>query len=217
MSEFIKRNKPVFIIGVITALVFLIIIAVSQSRNEKSLLPGLVKVNEEEFTPEEQPIEEPQKPITEMSAAELDRMVEKTYKEGYSDNFSLLPGNPVDEAVSEKYKELEAQAYMTPEEVTSEFGDLNISYTDDGGYEPRKSKGYKFQTVVWTNNSDRAIKLVQLNPLFNELANGITLQPGESYAMEMYKEGNFRFTEDESRAFGSIAITRAAKYEAELN
>lgn len=217
MSEFIKRNKPVFIIGLITVIFFLIIIAVSQSRDEDSSLPGLVRVNEEEFTPEEPPIEEPEKPITEMSAAELDRMVAKIDKEGYSDNFSLLPGNPVDEAASEKYKELEAQAYMSPDEVKVEFGDLNISYTDEGGYEPRKTKAYKFQNVVWTNNSDRAIILRQLNPLFNELANGVTLQPGESYSMEMYKEGNLRVTEDESRAFGSIAITRAAKYEAGLN
>lgn len=217
MSEFIKRNQPVFIIGIITVIVFLVIIFVSQSRTEDSLLPGLVKVDEQEFTPEEEPIEEPERPITELSAAELDKIAEEMDRGEYKDNYSLLPGSPVDEALAEKFKELEAQAYMTPEEVKATFGEINISYTDEGGYEPRKSQGRKFQNITWTNNSDREIKLLQLNPLFNELASGVTLAPGESYTMELYKEGNFRFTEDESRAFGSITITRAAKYEAGLN
>ncbi len=219
MREFIKRNQPVFIVGAITIIVFLVIIGLSQSRDDNSLLPGLVKVGEQEFTPEETPIKEPEKPITEMTAAEIDKMVAKMdITEGkYDNNYSLLPGNPVDEAMEEKIKDLEAQAYMTPDEVKSEFGELNISYTDEGGYEPRKSPAYKFQNVTWTNNSDREIKLVQLNPLFTEFANGVILAPGESYTMELYKEGNFRFTEDESRAFGAVTITRAAKYEAGLN
>ena len=210
LKDFISRNMPVFIIGGVTALIFLIVILLSQT-NEDSILPGLIKIEDDSVSltiddseKEKQPID-----ISTLQPEEVDELVENfDYGTGkYDESFSLLPGDPRDEAMEARTQWYYDETRLTPEEVDTKHGKYLINYTEEG-FDPYKAEVYIHQTVVWINNTDKAITLSQISPRIDEWKNSDkTIAPGDSFEYQIPEiPGNWTYEEATTHKQGKLYI-----------
>lgn len=215
MKNFLKRNLPVFIIGGGLALIFVVAIVLSQNR-EQSILPNLIRISEEEDEVVDLPVARPVvEEEEELTPEEVEARVEQIdFGTGqYSNSESLLPGNPVDDAMYEKAQEYLEKTAMTEEEVASTFGTLEIRYTA-AGFTPNRPRGYTNQRIRWTNFSERPIEIIQLTPWFESWGQTPTkIAPGGTLEFIMPNEvGIWTYEDKESKDFGAILVERPNRY-----
>lgn len=94
---------------------------------------------------------------------------------------------------------------LTPEEQTASQAILEIQYTDTG-WSPNGTKGYRGQTVRWTNTTDKEITLKQLDPKFPELSGGVKIAPQKTFEFVLYKDNLWRYKEEKTQHYGFINI-----------
>jgi len=78
-----------------------------------------------------------------------------------------------------------------------------ISYTVDG-WEPMEAGILRNQLVKWTNSTEEMIEIEPLDKIYEELNEGIVLEPGESFEFRFTRKGIWRYQEKNSSNWGSI-------------
>lgn len=219
MLDFVKRNTPVFIIGGILAAIFIIFIIISQTKQPSPTEePNLIKVGEE---PQEIGIvgseKETSSPNGGLSTDERKAVIDDLGlgKGNYSNNVSLLPGDPADKAMEYTKKEFYEKMRLTPEEVEQNYGDAIIIFTENG-FEPARPKVKIFQTIVWINQTDKPIVLRQLTNKFSELKDKEILIEANSqleFKVPDAKVGKWAYEETTTHTYHSIIFEFANKYE----
>lgn len=194
--EYIRRNLPVFVIGIVTVAVFLIIILVSnRSPNSQSLLPALRKVSEDELSTQ---FDETQIPTTQFITPQ--------------DSPSTL--SPTEEqAVANDLERNQAYfedaAFMSSANVKQTYGVLEITFTLEQGFTPRKAKGYRYQTARIINDSDANIVLSQTGKKYSSWTDDKALTPGEFVEFDLEDTGLWTYIEEVNNMYGSINVEKA--------
>ncbi len=176
MKEFILRNKQIFITGAIIAGIFLLIILTSSTR----------KVNGPILAPSESSTEK--ETVTNPGANAGSNYTPKGLW-----NAPSLP----DEQVAEETPEEE------PAEKPTEI--LEITF-DDLGFSPSSTNGLKYQTVRWTNRTDKSIYLQQMKDFFEEFRKPVEIASGGILEFELTRTGMWGYKETDSGKMGSIFI-----------
>jgi hypothetical protein len=173
---------PVAIIGLVTFIVFLLIILFSQARTkEESKLPSLLKISD--TSSRETNAFEPMQ-----SGGDVDVNLEG----------SSLPSTLTQEQAE--------KTAMTSQEIDALFGVLEIVYTKDG-FSPKNVTGYSGQLVRWTNLTDAPIALVQRVDKFDEwMDTEKPIRPGEVFEFRLYKDSLWAYIEKDTQNYGSIYI-----------
>lgn len=220
IKEFLRRNAPVFVVGGILLASFLLVIYLSQNRSEPVEEPELVVVESEEEALEFRSLEElTAAEISEISPEELERVLEEygPNQGQYDSSFSLLPGNPGDEAINETREKFDELNKLNADQVQDNFGDVVIRYTEEG-FEPQSPVVYIYQSVIWVNETEEPITLRQLTQRFPDWNNSPkTLSPGEQFEYQIPNTliGKWPYEEAQSRKYGTLRIKYAIKSQIE--
>lgn len=78
-----------------------------------------------------------------------------------------------------------------------------IAYTENG-WEPMEAATLRTQMVRWTNTTEETIEIESLDRVYEELNNGIVLEPGESFEFTFARKGIWRYQEKNSANWGSV-------------
>lgn len=219
IKDFLRRNAPVFAIGGILLLSFLLVIYLSQNQETPAEEPELVVVEEEDQNELEFRSNEDLTAIDikELSPEEVERVLETYGKdEGqYARPFSLLPGNPADEAIRKTREDFDELSRLKEDQVKNNFGDIVIRYTENG-FEPKSPRVFMYQNVIWINETEDAIAIRQLTKKFDEWEDAPkVLGPGQQleYQIPETTMGNWAYEEATSRDYATLRIERAYIYE----
>lgn len=177
ISNFYDRNKPIFAIAVVLALIFIGLIA-------------YYKI----------------KPHVETQMTQINTSDEELYKITYEDTEQgnlQENGNGVYTDYSNNGSGSEPSAIQ--ESVDDKFGILEISYTSEG-FSPRVTRAKIGQSARWTNNTDAPIYIHQRKPTYPELETDTEIKPGESFSFVMSELGIWTYEERETKHFGSIEV-----------
>jgi plastocyanin len=178
ISKFFDRNKPIFLIAAVMALIFLALI----------LFYGL-------------------KPKDETGLSEITDSERSFFKVSYEDG-NEIPEEYIREnsgVTVQPSQENTEEKEPTQQEIDSIYGTLEISYTEDG-FKPGKIRAALGQVVSWTNETDRVIYFHQRKQTYPELKELKELKPGESFSFRLTELGIWTYDENESGDFGSIEV-----------
>jgi len=78
-----------------------------------------------------------------------------------------------------------------------------IFYTETG-WEPMEAGVLKTQLVKWTNNTAETIEIEPLDKTYEDLNDGVVLEPGESFEFNFARKGIWRYQEKNSSSWGSV-------------
>lgn len=213
-KKFLKRNAPVFIFGLIIALVFLLII-LTQPKDESRTPSGFRRVEEEIFEREPKEPEPAEKPTEYAPQIPSPENKGKPYfygeydpnlrdEEGYPKPPELgsteIPGWATETDI-QMIKIAEYEALQQRKEP------VHIGFDTEKGFNPVNANAYTGGKVVWTNNTDREIEIQQSLPIHQSLKNGVVLKPGESYTFRPLVDGLFSYAEINTRIFGTIWVS----------
>ena len=217
VKDFVRRNAPVFFLGAIIVLIFLIVIFAS-SKGRNITPAGFRKVEEEIFEDREstQPAEEKQGEY----APQIPNPgnVGKPYFYGeYNPNLRDEKGYPMAPAIgstvipdyADEQDKVETQA-LEYEEAQKRKQVVAIDFTTDG-FKPQLAQAYTGGTIVWTNRTATEIKLVQTLPIHLALKGGTVLAPGESFEFRPLVNKQFVYLDDYTKKSGSISIIDVTK------
>lgn len=181
IKDFFERNKSVFIIGLVTLVIFLSIIVVSEIRRIRgsSFGPEMIRV--------EGNFDTDVKESTETSGIDID---DESDIEGAvtESSYSLLP--------DEKYLQTDQQ-----------FGIMKIEYTNNG-FSPLNAKAVLNQKVRWINKTDQSVYIKQTASFFKEFKEPMLLPANGILEFRMYREGIWSYEEQTTKRFGSIIILK---------
>lgn len=193
MSSFFKRNIPVFVIGLLTVVVFIAVTVASQSKDKAaSTLPILVRLGQdpdtvEEFVPD----------LDEQEQPRAEDVIEQLASENQED-------------LNEQQKVL-AGLTLPPDEVNQRYGYLEIKVTSTG-IEPKNATGWVGQIVRWTNETDNPIELKQTTPMYEEWKNSNkVVAPGGTVELQLTQNRLWTYRELNLGFFGSIYANRPNK------
>jgi len=213
LKNFVKRNAPVFFLGLIVLLVFVAIILSSPGANN-SVPAGFKKVEESVFdnreptepTPEEKPTEyASQTPSPESKGkpyfyGEYNPSLRD--KDGYPT--PPLPGAaPLPASISKEalinMKNMATEVYQGRLQPTS------IVFTENG-FSPTDTSGYTGTPIIWTNKTAKEIKIVETVPTHEALKNGVVIKAGATFSFRPLKTGTFTYLESTSGKYGSVNV-----------
>lgn len=215
LKDFIKRNAPVFFLGLIITLVFIAII-LSQPTSENNVPAGFKKVEEKVFesgkpkepeTAETQPTEyAPQIPSPENKG--------KPYFYGeYDPNLRDDAGYPIPPKVgttsappNANEETLSEIQFIEQENYKLRTQTVQIDFTDSG-FKPADAMGFTGGKIIWTNKTTKDIRILQTLPIHEALKGGINLKPGESFEFRPLKDKQFTYVEANSQKYGSLMIS----------
>lgn len=213
LKKFLKRNAPVFIFGLIIALVFLLII-LTQPKGEDRTPSDFKRVEEEVFEREPKEPETAEKPTEYAPQIPSPENKGKPYfydeydpnlrdEEGYPKppepgSTPIPPGS--DETSVAMLKSLEYEVYQRRKRV------VTIGFTDELGFQPADEVAFTGGRIIWKNNTNRDILIEQTLPIHDALKNGIKLGPGESFEFRPLIDRFFSYVEAESKKYGTISI-----------
>ncbi len=213
LKKFLKRNAPVFIFGLVIALVFLLII-LTQPKDEDRTPSGFKRVEEEVFEREPKEPEPTEKPVEYAPQVANPENKGKPYfygeydpnlrdEEGYpkSPELGSTPIPPgADETDIAMLKSLEYEAYYRRKRVAE------ISFTDELGFQPADEVAFTGGRIVWKNNTNHDILIEQTLPIHDALKGGIKLGPGESFEFRPLIDRFFSYVEANSKKYGTVSI-----------
>ncbi len=191
MNAFIKRNTPVFIVGTITFVLFVVIILFSQNNNNDTTIPSLVKVPEqqaEELATEYTPQSIPQPNTTGNTST--------------NSPVDILPGEEI------RAKEVIESIKLTQDEIDAEYGILRVAYTEEG-FVPKNTNGYAGQLATFTNESDNPITIMETTVRLPQFATGLTLEPGGTVEFRLAGSRLWTYRETTSGDIGAIFVGTA--------
>ena len=112
----------------------------------------------------------------------------------------------LEEASESAEKETAADIHS---KVDERFGTLEIAFTE-GGFSPENTQGYAGQLVRWTNSTENDITFVQLNDLFEDLADPFIIKAGETfeYRLELRESGLWTYQNEGDTGRASIFVNR---------
>ena len=182
MFKIIKRNKFTILLGLILSVVFVVIIILSQSKeNNFSLTPA--KRNET-FEVETEPSQNSQTP-TETGESNIPTSNQPT------DNTEDLNLPTPKEVVDEKV------ANMEP---------IRIRFSEEKGFIPNDYTAIEDQTLIWENNTDRTIKITETIEKYTDLPEVVEIGAGQSYSLQLTEPKKWGYKELESGRVGTIYI-----------
>ena len=184
--NFIKRNLPIFIIGGLTVVVFIGIIIVSRAKSPDGL--NLEQVELETLTTENEVAESTESLMMGNTEPETGLIAEETTPE---------------EATSLIDKLKKSGHIITAEDYLP----IKIAFTE-GGFVPKVASGYEGQQVIWTNKTDKTLKMIQLRDFFDEIGDGIELAPGATFSVTLIGEGTWKYREMDNYYLGTIEISK---------
>jgi hypothetical protein len=180
VMDFIARNKPVFVIGFVTLLIFISIIAVSEVRRirNNNFGPVLIKV---EGNIETERVEALAAEETENSNQGGGVIIES-----FESTDSLLPD----------------KEYL---QTDLKFGTVRIEYTYKG-FDPVDAKVNLNQKVRWINNTDQTIFIKQNTLFFKEFKTPLLVPANGNAEFRMYHRGTWLYEEQITKTQGSVSI-----------
>ncbi|HXK52906.1 hypothetical protein H6802_01200 [Candidatus Nomurabacteria bacterium] len=208
LKDFIVRNKPIFAIGAITALVFLLIIAVGEEQNSSpSQLPILKKVTESisdklDSTNGANPQDQNYQQNT--STRESTTYVESKNEAKRLTDLALEQ----EAAEMERLKKFEETSQMTPAQVDAKYGALIITYTQEG-FTPKQTNGYINQLVIWNNDSNKPVIIRQITPSMEAFNEPVIIPVGGRFEMRLTNTGPWAYIEDATNLGGIIMVQNA--------
>src|SRR3989339_1102710 len=177
MKEFILRNKQIFITGLVIGGIFLLIILTSSARKVK----GPVLAPSETSTGKETV-------VNPAANAGSNYTPKGLWNAPSPSNEQVDENTPVEEEPVEK-----------PTEI------LEITF-DEKGFSPPSANGLKYQTIRWTNKSDKSIFIQQMKDFFEEFRKPVEIASGASLEFELNRTGMWGYKETESGKMASIFI-----------
>lgn len=212
IKNFLKRNAPIFIFGLIIALIF-VIITLLQPRTQKTT-PGSFKKVEEEVFKEEPPKEEPKTQTQYAPQTPSPENIGKPYFYGeYDPTLRDEQGYPIppkpgstpippyaNSTDVEMIRNLELEVYK------KRTAPVYINFTDELGFQPSDASAFTGTRIIWTNKTDHEIFIEQTLPIHDALKNGIRLGPGESFEFRPLLDRFFSYVEYYSKSYGTISI-----------
>lgn len=169
--QFFKRNSPIFIIGLLAALIFGVLIIIGQNSssgiNLKETLEATFNISSRSNT-------EPEDVYTPPTETSLEETL-----------------------VDPPGREIIKEPIVIP--------DLIISF-DGEKFIPKSTQTINGQVVTWVNNSGKTITIVELINKFKEFSEGVTLKPGESFTLKLYKDKIWTYKETATEAIGRMLI-----------
>ncbi|MBU0650052.1 hypothetical protein KJ605_00070 [Patescibacteria group bacterium] len=212
--QFIKRNRPVFFLGLVVLLIFVAIILLNPDKNT-NMPAGFKKVEETVFDDRE-----PTTPPSTTGPTEYAPQIPSPENKGKPYFYGEHNPNLRDE-----------QGYPTPPQVgTTSFPSglseetllhyriieednyanrtrtVYIDFTNEG-FMPADSTAFTGQRIIWTNKTGNEIIIKQTVPIHEALKNGITLQPNESFEFRPLLDKKFTYVEKNSLKYGSIFVS----------
>lgn len=211
-KNFVKRNAPVFVFGLVVALVFLLII-LTQPKDDKITPAGFKKVEEEVFKrepAEPTPVSKSIKYAPQVASPENKG---KPYfygeynptsrdKEGYPAPPPLGSTNIPPTYSQEDSDVLKA---MEMEKMKERTTPVKISLTEKGPV-PADAIGYTGLTIIWTNKTNRDVKIVETIPKHEALKGGVVIKPGESFSFRPFVDRLFTYVEEYSKTYGTVLV-----------
>lgn len=190
MLKIIKRNKFTILLGLILSIIFATIIILSQGR-ENSFILTPAKRNES-FQVE----------TNQNTNSNTGSFVQDTAQpEGFTNP------TPTDSTEVESTGTID---YVKPienvDEIISNLDPVTIPFTSDKGFVPRNTNGVQGQRLIWANNTDRIIKIIQIDTKYTNLPETIEIGPGQTYGLTLTEWGDWEFRETESGITGSIFV-----------
>ncbi len=211
-KNFVKRNIPVFIFGLVVALVFLLII-LTQPKDGGTTPAGFKKVEDEVFeresaepTPETKPVEYARQVVSPENKG-------KPYFYGeYDPSLRDAEGYPtpplpntvtVSKSLSpESVAELKSVAQ---ESYNKRVAVLKITYTKEG-FNPKDVNAYTGQRIEWVNETPSQITILQTTAIHEALKKGLVVEPGSSAFFRPLISGLFSYLEKNSTKYGTITV-----------
>lgn len=220
MLDFLKRNFPIILIGCVILILFMVVIGLGEKEENQGPLPSLIRVVSEQI--------DFITGNTKDDTIPVDNSVVPTPPEElqYSFDGQEINGLIVKDGMlitKEEYNELmyaekakaveEAFVIKDSAEIDARYGTYEIVYTADG-FLPKKGYVFINQNTKWTNGTDQPITLMQTHPKYKETvwADGLTLQPGQSYEFRATKSGFWAVREVTSKKAISLTASRAERY-----
>lgn len=194
MKPIIKRNIPVFIIGAVTLVIFIVIILISQSRSS-SLVPILTRVEKGEDQP----------------------TFRGTVTESVTPTIADKNPPPADEPTPSQLAEREdyiERTTLPQEKVDTKYGVLEITFTAEEGFSPKNTDAFLGQIVSFYNSTDKVIELTQKTPKFEDWKKERKyVSPGESLEFRLPKTHLWVYEEVDSGFAGSIYVRTATVFD----
>ncbi len=175
-ASFVKRNKPIFAVGILFAILFSVMIVMSQ-KNTSGI--SLVESVGDIFDDEKEVIFNPANDITGPNSRALTEEVTET-SEGTTSTSTAL---------------------TTPQIP----GILEIAFTATG-FSPNIANATKGQAVRWENATDKEIVIKELIKKHAEFASGVTILPNASFELKLYGTKLWTFEEVGSGKIGRLYI-----------
>ena len=212
LKKFLKRNAPVFIFGLIIALVFLLII-LTQPKDEGGTPSGFRRVEEEVFEREPKEPEPTEKPTEYAPQVASPENKGKPYFYGeYDPNLRDDNGYPIPPAIGTTPRDQLATEQEVYEITDIEYQErerrtqtVYITFTDKG-FGPVDATGFTGEKIIWTNNTNKEIKIVQTLPIHDALKGGITIKPGESFEFRPLVNKQITYMDDYSKKYGTLMV-----------
>ncbi len=212
LKKFLKRNAPVFIFGLIIALVFLLVI-LTQPKDEDRTPSGFRRVEEEFFEREPKEPEPAEKPVEYAPQIASPENKGKPYFYGeYDPNLRDDNGYPTPPKVgsteippgSDQEDEAEIR-YIERDNYANRIKTVYIDFTEDG-FEPADTQGFTGQKIIWTNKTNNTITILQTLPIHEALKGGVSLKPNDSFEFRPLVDKQFTYVEKNSQKYGSLMI-----------
>ena len=211
-KKFLKRNAPVFIFGLIIALVFLLII-LTQPKDESRTPSGFRRVEEGVFEREPKEPEPTEKPTEYAPQIPSPENKGKPYFYGeYDPNLRDGEGYPTpplpntvaipDNLSSESVAELRSVAEETYAKRTAV---LKIIFTKEG-FDPRDVNAYTGQQIEWVNETADQVTILQTTAIHEALKKGLTIEPNSTAVFRPLINGLFSYLEKNSAKYGTITV-----------
>ena len=182
ISKFYDRNRPIFTIATLLALVFVVLIVYYKIKPHKETTLSKVNSADEEF-------------------------YKVAYEDNYQDTGLDLPeesenNQPMNDGQTNENENTPAPIEQT---VDEKYGILEISYTTEG-FSPRVTRAKLGQTAKWTNKTESPMYIHQRKSTYEEFENDVEIKPGESFSFVMSELGIWTYEERDTRKFGSIEV-----------
>lgn len=180
-KKFWQRNKPIFAVGFLAAIAFIVVIVMSQKTKS-----GLT--------------------LTEVAADFFDN--EKPEVIFNPDNSvvgsnNYLVSDVVSETTESTLSTGIAEAAVSKDQSTSSI--LEINFTSDG-FSPNSANIVQWQVVRWTNKTDKDIVIRERIKKYKEFADGITVPVGKYFDFQLYSPKLWTFEEVGSGKTGRLYI-----------
>lgn len=180
IRNFYERNKPIFVIGIFMAIVFigLIIFYGVKPREETDLS----KLNE------------------------TDREFYKVAYENLGENGSNVNENVyVSDFDTNTFPVPEEKSGLNQQQINERYGILEIQYTEEG-FKPGRIRAALGQEVSWTNNTEKVLYFHQRKQTYPELEEIREIKSGESFKFRLTELGIWTYDENETGDYGYIEV-----------